>query len=67
MKKNIYFLVILSVFMYSKGYAQQSYFVSPKGKDTWPGTEKKPFATITKAQKAVRSHLSSSTEDVTVF
>lgn len=30
-------------------------FVSPLGRDSWPGTERQPFATVHRAQRAVRA------------
>jgi hypothetical protein len=46
---------------------QTEIFVSPKGKDTWPGTLKKPFQTIAKAKQTVRERLENSNEDITVY
>ena len=31
-------------------------FVSPSGRDSWPGTKRRPFATVARAQRAARTH-----------
>jgi len=51
---KFYFIISLIVFSAAISYAQTTIFVSPVGKDTNPGTKKKPFATIGKAQIEAR-------------
>jgi hypothetical protein len=41
----------------SKGSRTTHIYVSPKGKDSWPGTFRKPFATLTRAQRKVRANV----------
>lgn len=49
------------------GAQQKEFFVSPRGDDDSPGTRAGPFATITRAQRAVRASLRKGpSEDVTV-
>lgn len=48
---------VLAVFAASLGGAQP-YYVSPSGNDTNPGTLEKPFATLQRAQQAVRQNRS---------
>lgn len=43
----------------------QNIYVSTQGKDTWPGTEKKPVATFARAQQLARQYAHD--EDVTVW
>lgn len=52
-------------FLASYAYADQTIFVSPKGKDTWPGTEKKPVASFTRAQQLARK--CNSNENITIL
>ena len=52
MKKTLIFLTLLGAGLLSANAAE--FFVSPKGSDENPGTAKAPFATFTRAQKAVR-------------
>src|SRR5436190_23868057 len=46
---------------------QASYYVSPSGSDTNPGTLASPFLTITKARDVVRTINSSMTGDIYVY
>ena len=42
-------------------------FVSPSGRDSWPGTKSRPFATLKRAQRAVRSQTAAmSSNDIVV-
>ncbi|MDH6605077.1 hypothetical protein M2164_000712 [Streptomyces sp. SAI-208] len=41
-------------------------YVAPWGKDSWPGTLERPFATPARAQRAVRARVSRMTADVVV-
>ena len=41
-------------------------FVSPEGRDSWPGTEDRPFATPERAQQAVRARTAGMTGDIVV-
>jgi len=43
------------------------FYVSPTGNDANPGTLASPFATLTKAQTAVRSAIPGMTGDITVL
>lgn len=43
----------------------QTIHVSPRGKDTWPGTDKKPVATVARAQELARQY--DADENVTVW
>jgi hypothetical protein len=52
MKKTLIFLTLLSAGLLNADAAE--FFVSPQGSDENPGTAKAPFATFTRAQKAVR-------------
>src|SRR5947207_8762485 len=45
--------ICLLVLNYGAGVAAE-YFVAPKGSDTNPGSSAKPFATLNRAQEAVR-------------
>jgi hypothetical protein len=40
--------------------------VATWGKDSWPGTEQRPFATLHRAQRAVRAHTAGMTSDIVV-
>jgi hypothetical protein len=46
--------------------ATTTLYVSPKGNDTNPGTEAKPFATLEKARQAVRKLTKDMTDDIVV-
>ncbi|MBQ7589964.1 MAG: right-handed parallel beta-helix repeat-containing protein [Verrucomicrobia bacterium] len=61
MKKTLIFLTLLSVGLLSANAAE--FFVSPKGNDENPGTAKAPFATFTRAQKAVRDARAASPDE----
>jgi len=52
--KNFYFILLLVLNNWCIAQNQKSYYVSPSGKDSYPGTIDKPFATIQKAQKVIR-------------
>jgi hypothetical protein len=41
-------------------------FVSPGGRDSWPGTKSRPFATLQRAQRAVRSRTARMSSDIVV-
>ncbi|WP_262699601.1 MULTISPECIES: right-handed parallel beta-helix repeat-containing protein [Streptomyces] len=41
-------------------------YVAPWGRDTWPGTEQRPFATLARAQQAVRERTPRMTSDLVV-
>jgi Right handed beta helix region len=41
-------------------------FVSPSGKDSWPGTKSRPFATLQRAQRAVRARTAGMSSDIVV-
>jgi Right handed beta helix region len=41
-------------------------FVSPEGRDTWPGTSSRPFATLERARQAVRARTARMSSDVVV-
>ena len=41
-------------------------FVSPGGRDSWPGTKRRPFATLERAQRAVRSRTAGMRSDIVV-
>ncbi len=41
-------------------------FVSPDGRDSWPGTKSHPFATLERAQRAVRARTPGMTSDIVV-
>jgi hypothetical protein len=41
-------------------------FVSPGGRDSWPGTRSQPFATLERAQRAVRARTAGMSSDVVV-
>jgi len=41
-------------------------FVSPGGKDSWPGTKSHPFATLERAQRAVRARSAGMSSDIIV-
>jgi len=45
----------------------KSFFVSPEGKDSDPGTADRPFQTIARARDAVRGVAASMDEDITVY
>lgn len=46
----------------------KTFYVSPNGKDNWPGSLKKPFKALSKAKEAVIRHVdTSSNSDVTVY
>jgi hypothetical protein len=47
-------LVAIAVLFFEAMSSAQPYFVSPRGDDANPGTLKKPFATLQRAQQAVR-------------
>lgn len=47
--------------------AQQTYYVSPEGRDTNPGTQDAPFMTVAKAKRAVRKVNSQMTDNITVY
>src|ERR1035438_1599052 len=48
-------LITLSLVMFAACFCSaQPYFVSPSGNDTNPGTLRKPFATVQRAQQATR-------------
>ena len=65
MKKTLIFLTLLSAGLLSADAAE--FFVSPQGSDENPGTAKAPFATFTRAQKAVRdARAAAPAEGVTV-
>ncbi|MBR5606589.1 MAG: right-handed parallel beta-helix repeat-containing protein, partial [Verrucomicrobia bacterium] len=65
MKKPLVLWTLLSAGLLSANAAE--FFVSPKGNDENPGTAKAPFATFTRAQKAVRdARAASPDEGVTV-
>jgi hypothetical protein len=46
--------------------APAQFFVSPAGNDAWPGTKHRPFASLTRAQRAVRTLTSRMRSDVVV-
>ncbi|MHC4122595.1 MAG: right-handed parallel beta-helix repeat-containing protein [Planctomycetota bacterium] len=48
-------LILLTVFIFMVQAQAVDFYVSPKGSDDNPGTEKKPFVTIQKAKDAVRN------------
>ena len=54
-KRKLYLL--LGVFLAFECYSQTIY-VSPQGKDNWPGTEKKPVASLERAQELARGFAS---------
>jgi hypothetical protein len=41
-------------------------FVSPDGRDRWPGTQSRPFATLERAQRAVRARTATMRSDIVV-
>ena len=41
-------------------------FVSPDGRDSWPGTKSRPFATLERAQRAVRARTAGMRSDIIV-
>ena len=41
-------------------------FVSPAGRDSWPGTESRPFASLERAQRAVRARTARMSADIVV-
>lgn len=41
-------------------------FVSPAGRDSWPGTKSRPFATLERAQRAVRARTAKMSSDLVV-
>jgi hypothetical protein len=67
--KNLIFLFILVTSLTS--FSQNKIFVSPSGKDTYPGTKSKPLKTLAASRDAVRlmRHFKSdqSNKEVTVF
>jgi len=67
MKRNRLIALIILLLATSNLMAQTNLYVSPSGNDSWPGTEKKPFKTIEKAQAVVRSINENTTSDITVF
>jgi hypothetical protein len=41
-------------------------FVSPEGRDSWPGTKRQPFATLERAQRSVRAQTAGMSADIVV-
>ncbi|TDD32278.1 right-handed parallel beta-helix repeat-containing protein [Actinomadura sp. KC06] len=48
------------------GQRPEQLYVAPWGKDTWPGTVERPFATPARAQKAVRERTARMASDIVV-
>ncbi|TMQ98463.1 right-handed parallel beta-helix repeat-containing protein [Actinomadura soli] len=48
------------------GQGPEQLYVAPWGKDTWPGTVERPFATPARAQKAVRARTARMASDIVV-
>jgi hypothetical protein len=60
---SIFAVTILTV---STHAANREFFVSPKGSDANPGTERKPFQTLAKAKDAVRAAIPKVSGDIIV-
>ncbi len=61
-------MIAWSIFFVSGCTQQSSFYVSPTGNDFYPGTEKKPFATIKKAIEEIRQRLKQKQQkNITVF
>ena len=58
MRKEIKLVIIIiaAFFFPARSLAQTSFFVSPRGNDSNPGTEAKPFGSVSRAVKEVRNH-----------
>jgi Right handed beta helix region len=63
-KVSLLLLVAVAAPAQSAGAAEL--FVSPSGRDSWSGTESRPFATVERAQRAVRSQTAGMTSDIVV-
>ncbi|MEE4311837.1 MAG: right-handed parallel beta-helix repeat-containing protein [candidate division KSB1 bacterium] len=59
--------ILLFILIFGAANAQQSFYVSPGGDDDNPGTLIRPFATIAKAQRAVRRINSDMRSDIVVY
>ena len=57
MRHSFLAIALAGLVFFGSGFclAQTAFYVSPSGNDQYPGTREKPFATVEKAQKAVRS------------
>lgn len=66
---NIIIMFCTCIFFISevKAKTQMSFYISPDGKDTNPGTESAPFKTIEAARDAVRTINSSMSGDIIVY
>lgn len=49
-----------------QNHGPKKFFVAPNGKDSWPGTKGRPFATVHRAQQAVRALTPSMSKDIVV-
>jgi hypothetical protein len=67
-KKATYILFsLIYCFIASSTSAQISFYISPKGNDSYPGTVEKPFATLGKARDVVRTIKKSDSSPITIF
>jgi Right handed beta helix region len=67
-KASVLILVAIVVGVRVEVAAAQSteLFVSPAGRDSWPGTKSRPFATVERAQRAVRARTAAMEADIVV-
>lgn len=56
MTRKQYFLLLVALLSVPFALRAQTIHVSPQGNDSWPGTEKKPVATLAKAQQLARQY-----------
>jgi Right handed beta helix region len=73
MKASVLILVAVAGFFGARVVAAPEHsvdavelFVSPGGRDSWPGTKIRPFATLERAQRAVRARTAGMSSDVVV-
>jgi hypothetical protein len=68
MKITTFFLAVLGILLLAGCRNQSAFYVSPTGDDTHSGTRGRPFATLERASRAVRSAwVSGQQVDVTVY
>ncbi|MGZ4017369.1 MAG: right-handed parallel beta-helix repeat-containing protein [Mucilaginibacter sp.] len=54
-KLKVFLVIAVSLFFSAQSFSQTNYFISPHGYDTNPGTQLKPFASISRAVEKARS------------
>src|SRR3990172_13209867 len=65
---GVFLVMLVNLALAGNSSAQQrSYYVSPSGRDSNPGTEALPFQTIEKARDTIRTVNRNMTGDITVY